>query len=103
GDLVARLGGDEFSLLLQNIRNPQQLKELAGRLIHAVSEPIALAEIEVKVGVSIGIARFPTDAVQAKELISCADRALYQAKAAGRNTWRFASESGTALSLQPED
>ncbi|MGM9516143.1 PAS domain S-box protein [Roseateles sp. DB2] len=91
-DTLARLGGDEFVLLLDQAAGPQELEQVAGRLIESVSQPLVLAGQSVVVGVSVGIARFPQHGRTVESLMRAADLAMYAAKAAGRNRWQFASE-----------
>lgn len=86
-DFVARLGGDEFTAILT--AGEPELPELAQRLVSAVGVPIPYGGQEFRVGLSVGIARAPCDGTSADILLSAADRALYRAKAAGRNTFRF--------------
>ncbi|WP_454868491.1 bifunctional diguanylate cyclase/phosphodiesterase [Pseudomonas farris] len=89
GDLVARIGGDEFVLILTDMSIQEQVEALCRRLIESIERPIAIDEQEVFVSTSIGIAMAPTDAFEAAELLRYADIALYEAKAGGRNTWRY--------------
>jgi diguanylate cyclase (GGDEF)-like protein/PAS domain S-box-containing protein len=89
GDLVARVGGDEFVLILTDVSSQEEVEALCRRLIETIEQPIQINEQEVFVSASIGIAMAPNDACEATELLRYADIALYEAKAGGRNTWRF--------------
>lgn len=89
GDLVARIGGDEFVLILTDVSSQEEVETLCRRLIESVERPVTIDEQEVFVSASIGIAMAPNDASEAAELLRYADIALYEAKAGGRNTWRF--------------
>ncbi len=84
GDLVARLGGDEFVVALHRMSEDEDIDRLCNRIIEALSAPFAYEDHQI----SIGVALAPMDATQANELLRCADIALYQAKDAGRGTWR---------------
>ncbi len=88
GDLVARLGGDEFVVALQRMHTDIDIDRLCTRIIEELSAPFAYQNQQIAIGTSIGVARAPTDATRADELLRCADIALYQAKRAGRGTWR---------------
>ena len=88
-DTVARLGGDEFVVLQVGIAQPIGAKALAERLLTALAEPYDLSGIQIFCGSSIGVAITPGDATEWERLLSCADAALYKAKAAGRNTVCF--------------
>jgi diguanylate cyclase (GGDEF)-like protein/PAS domain S-box-containing protein len=88
-DLVARLGGDEFALVLRGLSNASDAQRVADSILDAVRAPIDIAGRNCHPSVSIGIAFCPSDAESEQELYRCADAALYQTKAAGRNGWCF--------------
>ncbi|MBT8227375.1 MAG: EAL domain-containing protein [Dactylosporangium sp.] len=88
-DMVARIGGDEFVVLLRRITRPKGYSGLAKRIINRLSQPTRIANRDVQVGVSIGIACFPDDGTDAIELMRHADAAMYAAKSSGRGTFRF--------------
>ncbi|MGH8025817.1 MAG: diguanylate cyclase domain-containing protein, partial [Pseudoxanthomonas sp.] len=88
GDLVARLGGDEFVVLIEDLTAPGTAETIAGKLIEAMGEGIAVEKTMLHVTTSIGIAYSVHPAV-AKTLTAAADAALYAAKSAGRNTWQL--------------
>ncbi|MBI6898768.1 EAL domain-containing protein [Pseudomonas putida] len=91
GDLVARLGGDEFVLVLHGLDNRSEIDRFCARLLDLLQQPIAYEEHQLHIGASIGIAQTRVQGYDAGELIRCADIALYQAKADGKNTWRYFS------------
>lgn len=94
-DTVARLSGDEFVLLLSQLalspdEDPVQVAEKqAQRVIAALAQPYTLAGGSHTSTPSVGIALFSDEGLAAEEVIKRADVAMYQAKAAGRHTWRF--------------
>lgn len=88
-DLVARLGGDEFVIVMSRVQRNEDLEKLCQRIVAAINEPFTYEHNQIFIGASVGVAMAPADAMQANELLRCADIALYQAKAAGRGTWRF--------------
>jgi diguanylate cyclase (GGDEF)-like protein len=87
--LVARLGGDEFAVVQVGARQPGHAGQLADRIIAALNAPFELHGQSVRVGCSIGIAIYPTDANGASDLIKNADLALYRAKSEGGRVARF--------------
>lgn len=89
--MAARLGGDEFVVVLQGDLQPASLDQLCARLISTLGQPIRVQERDVLIGASIGIALAPQQAHSVSELLRLSDQALYQAKSAGRNTWRVYS------------
>jgi len=88
-DAVSRQGGDEFAILIQGYGSPSRLASIAQRLINALGEPFMVAGHELRVGASIGISTYPQDGKDIGSLLKNADTAMYQAKAAGGNAYRF--------------
>jgi diguanylate cyclase (GGDEF)-like protein len=81
--LVARLGGDEFAVLpAEGTADTDELEAIAHRLIRCVQQPVAVDEMTLEVGVSIGVARFPRDGADSHSLLRSADVAMYAAKEA---------------------
>ncbi|MFK0569663.1 diguanylate cyclase domain-containing protein [Endozoicomonas sp.] len=91
-DLVARLGGDEFAVVLDDVKNPEDARIVADKILHTLKEPHELGNASKKVGTSIGIAFYPENGVDADGLIKAADEAMYAAKNEGRNDFRFYSD-----------
>ncbi len=87
-DSLFRLGGDEFALLVSPVSDPAAVAHLAGRLVAAVREPLAVQGQQVPVGATVGLAFAPEDAGAASALLRAADAAMYAAKRAGKNTYR---------------
>ena len=83
GDTVARLGGDEFAILLEDGGNPH---EVADRIVDAFVEPVPFGSAYVPIGASIGIAAVERDEAtpSMEALLQRADRAMYDAKRAGK-------------------
>jgi diguanylate cyclase (GGDEF)-like protein len=92
-DSVARLGGDEFTVLLGNVRRPEDAARVAERILEALREPIPVGSHEFFIGASIGIATFPTDGFTAETLLKNADAAMYFAKSRGRGCYEFYTQS----------
>lgn len=91
-DTVARLGGDEFVILLPDLEFREQAGVVAAKLLAAMTHtPFPIGSTEVIQKFSVGIAIYPDDRIQPRELLECADAALYRAKEAGRNTYSFFS------------
>ncbi|KQO78793.1 EAL domain-containing protein [Methylobacterium sp. Leaf88] len=100
-DTIARLGGDEFAIVLTYLDDAREAACLAERLIAAVSEPIDLDGQSVEVGVSIGLTVATEQDCDPDELFKRADIALYEAKAAGRNTHReFEPDAGARIATR---
>lgn len=88
-DTVARLGGDEFAVILSNVTNGADAVEVIQRILGVIEVPFELSAGHGLVTTSIGVAIFPDDGQTVTELIRNADAAMYEAKAAGRNTYRY--------------
>jgi len=89
-DTAARVGGDEFVVALWNAGSPRDVETVASKLIEAVARPHRIGSHVVKVTTSVGVAVFPEHGVDAATLLKSADDALYAAKSAGKNAFRFA-------------
>ena len=85
-DLIGRLGGDEFAIVLPGA-SQAGAENASVRLLESIRMPYLLGQETAQIGASIGIAIYPGDGATAEQLLTNADTALYQAKAAGRNTW----------------
>jgi diguanylate cyclase (GGDEF)-like protein/PAS domain S-box-containing protein len=92
-DTIARFGGDEFAVVAEGLDTPADAAAVADALIQALNEPFAIAGNEVRTGVSVGIAIYGPESVDAETLLSQADVALYRAKSEGRGTYRFFTEA----------
>ena len=88
-DTVSRLGGDEFTVILPGIGEGQSVARVAVAILTELSRPFQLADQETHISASIGITLYPQDGADSGMLLQNADTAMYQAKAEGRNTYRF--------------
>jgi diguanylate cyclase (GGDEF)-like protein/PAS domain S-box-containing protein len=82
-DTVARVGGDEFVVVCEGVEDPDEITELADRVLAVIAEPLCLGGKDLSLTASIGIATSRGDA-SANELLGAADMAMYEAKSAGR-------------------
>ncbi len=87
-DTLSRQGGDEFTLLMPNCEADSATR-LVNRLIQAFNQPFEIANQELTITLSIGISMHPEDGRDFDSLSKKADIALYRAKEAGRNGYRF--------------
>ncbi len=87
-DTAARIGGDEFLVLLANV-DAVGAEIAARRILHAISQPVQMDDMRLSLTVSIGIAMFPEDGMDADELTKNADSAMYTVKERGRADLRF--------------
>ena len=88
-DFLARLGGDEFAIIQTKANLPLDAMVLAYRIIKSASLPYRIEGHDIVVGASIGISVAPSDGANPDRLLKAADTALHQAKADGRNHYRF--------------
>jgi diguanylate cyclase (GGDEF)-like protein/PAS domain S-box-containing protein len=87
GDTVARLGGDEFIVLLRDVSDHAGLMNITQKIIERIADRYELGDAIANVTASIGISRYPHDAVLAEKLLTCADEAMYAAKHGGKNRY----------------
>jgi len=93
-DLVARLGGDEFVVLIQPVEESReaaasQAETVAAKVVTAMAAPFQLAELRYQLSVSVGVVTLCGTVDTVESALRQADAAMYQAKASGRNTFRF--------------
>ena len=88
-DTISRLGGDEFTVIIENLESTESASILAQKLINNAQKPIIIDGHELFVTCSIGISIYPEDAHEDKSLINTADNAMYKAKEAGKNRFKF--------------
>ena len=94
GDTVARLGGDEFVVMIEELSESREeaanlARAIGEKILATISEPYRLAGLEYQITPSIGITLYTDQKQSSDELLKQADMAMYQSKAAGRNTLRF--------------
>ena len=87
-DTLARIGGDEFVLLVQ-LNDESDAVNLAARQVNLIARSFRVAEHDLQISASVGIALYPGNGQTADELLMNADAAMYHAKGAGKNGYSF--------------
>ena len=82
-DTVARIGGDEFVMILGQARSPEDAASVGSKIIEELRAPVRIAELDVHITVSIGVALYPGDGTTIEILYAHADAAMYCAKQRG--------------------
>jgi len=93
-DCVARLAGDEFVIILEGLRGEAEPQFVARKILAQIGHVFDIDGRHIDVSTSVGIAFHRRGVVSASELLARADDALYEAKAAGRNTYRVNESNG---------
>lgn len=88
-DTLARLGGDEFVIILNHIKDTENVIDIVEKIVVSFEEPFKLSSYQVNTTVSIGICMYPHDGIDVDSLMKAADAAMYKAKEVGRNTYEF--------------
>lgn len=88
-ETIARLGGDEFIALLTHLKEPKECETILRRILEVMHDVIVVNEIDLHVSASLGVSIYPSDTLNAEELIAQADKAMYHAKQSGKNTYKF--------------
>jgi len=91
-DTISRVGGDEF-VFLGDVGEPEDAAALAEKLLVLIREPFQIDGHELRMSVSIGIALYPGNGTNQRELLTNADAAMYHAKSLGRDSFRFFESS----------
>jgi diguanylate cyclase (GGDEF)-like protein len=91
-DSIARLAGDEFVIILEGLNDRAEPQAIARKILSQISRPFDIGGHEQQVSTSLGIAFHKDGPITPSELLAQADHALYEAKAAGRNTYRMAGQ-----------
>ncbi|MEZ0481206.1 PAS domain S-box protein [Planococcus sp. SSTMD024] len=86
-DTPARLGGDELGVVFPELDSIELAEEAAKRILEAFETPLLFNGFEIPIGIGIGLAIYPDHADTEKQLIKCADMALYKAKESNRNEY----------------
>jgi diguanylate cyclase (GGDEF)-like protein len=88
-EMLARIGGDEFAVVIETAGDRTHLEGVVRSLLEASSRSITFEGKTLQTTCSIGVALYPDDARDVPELIAHADRAMYRAKASGKNRYHF--------------
>jgi diguanylate cyclase (GGDEF)-like protein len=88
-DVLARMGGDEFTVVIEGLDFPEHAAKVAEKLIERVSLRRQVDGLDITLGASIGIATYPDCGSNLDGLLRAADIAMYEAKRAGRQQYRF--------------
>jgi diguanylate cyclase (GGDEF)-like protein len=99
-DTLARVGGDEFTLLVEQFDGPQDLAEIAQKLLAATARTLTINGQEYHLSGSIGIAIYPKDGADSASLLKNADIAMYRAKTSGKNNYQFYSNDINVHSVE---
>ena len=92
-DTVARLGGDEFTAILEGGKRVEDAGHVASKILKTIAMPYTVGEREIVITASIGISVYPLDGDTYEDVVKGADTAMYQSKAAGRNTFQYYTRS----------
>ena len=87
-DFVARMGGDEFVALIEEIKSDDDILPIVERIVATIKDPFLANHHQIEISCSVGIAIYPRDG-DIEKLMICADKAMYQAKEAGKNQFKF--------------
>jgi diguanylate cyclase (GGDEF)-like protein/PAS domain S-box-containing protein len=99
-DTVARLGGDEFTIVLSDLRHPEDAINVAQKILEAVEAPLTMGGMTIELSTSIGIALYPVDGHDVETLLRNADSAMYRAKESGRNNYQLCTEEMKTRALE---
>ena len=87
-DFVARIGGDEFVALIEEIKSDEDIVPIVERIVNSIKDPFIANHHQIEISCSVGIAIYPRDG-SIENLMACSDLAMYRAKEAGKNQFKF--------------
>ena len=90
-DTVARIGGDEFLIIAPGANARKSALRIAEKVLSHIAQPVTCSGKQVETGTSIGIALYPEDGTEIRQLINKADEAMYRVKKKGKNQFCFSS------------
>lgn len=99
-DSIARMGGDEFTILIANLKTPNDAAKIAQKILEVVAQPLRIEGTEIFITTSVGIALFPSDGDTAEALLKNADHAMYRAKEAGPNLVQLFTPSMNSRAME---
>lgn len=98
---IARLGADEFVVLLEGVKDDQEVSMVAEQILHMMEKPFVLdSGDQIQISTSIGMALYPQHGENALELLQKVDSAVYLSKQRGRNRFSFYNEENTAKAVE---
>jgi diguanylate cyclase (GGDEF)-like protein len=100
-DTVARMGGDEFVALLPDFDDLAMVEGIATKIVKSLAEPVDFAGRDIPVSVSVGVCTSAAGGLDVETLLRCADNALYQAKAKGRNCFHISASAPACCPAEP--
>jgi len=100
-DTVGRLGGDEFLVMLYSVDDTESTIAIVEKIINRLAQPYRIGNRDIRISASIGVALYPDHATQVDALLKRADKLMYRAKHAGKNTYRIAGQENTETAGTP--
>ena len=91
-DTISRFGGDEFVIVISDLIDASDCKMLLDRALSVLREPIIIQDIELYITASVGVTIYPDDRSDAQQLLANADKALYEIKRSGKDSWALFSD-----------
>jgi diguanylate cyclase (GGDEF)-like protein/PAS domain S-box-containing protein len=101
-DTISRFGGDEFAILFRDIESQKECEFMLRRIHESLAQPYIVNDLKIEISASSGVTFYPQENADLDTLLRHADQTMYQAKLAGRNTYKSFNPAQNRETIQKQ-